>query len=148
MNQKEIKQQIRYLEQCDGRDGDCTRIKAEVDRLRALLPKITVGNVRNELLPDHMIHLYCGRGAAPPGMIKANLGNPFPMSDESQRNKVCEDYDAWLHTQQAAGHLRVMERIIQRVNEGKSVALYCHCFPKRCHTETIKEYVETNVNFG
>lgn len=111
-------------------------------------PKITVGNVRKGLLPDHDLHLYCGRNAPPTGMIKANLGNPFPASNESQRDTVCEQYDKWLHSPQACNHLRIIERIIQRINEGKSVALYCHCAPKRCHCDTIKEYVLTNVNFG
>jgi hypothetical protein len=111
-------------------------------------PKITVGNVRNGLLPNHDLHLYCGRGNAPASMVNAKLGNPFTMSNESQRDEVCEKYDKWLHSQESSKHLKIIERIIQRVSENKTIALYCYCNPKRCHCDTIKEYVITNVNFG
>lgn len=94
------------------------------------------------------INLYCGRGAANNGRIKANLGNPFPMSNESQRGKVCAQYDAFLHAPEGAGHRRILERVIQRVNEGAVVTLACHCHPKQCHCDTLRDYVLTNVQFG
>jgi hypothetical protein len=112
-------------------------------------PTITVHHVKEPLDPAK-INLYCGRGNAPAGMVNAKMGNPFVMKDQSEaeRHRVCDAYDKWLRTNQAAGHLRVMERMIQRVNEGKTLALYCHCSPKKCHCDTIREYVLTNVDFG
>ena len=101
-------------------------------------PKITVGNVRDGLLPDHDLHLYCGRSNAPAGMIKANLGNPFPMNGEATRDAVCDKYESWIEKGLAMDHHVVIRRITQRVHEGKSVALYCWCAPKRCHCDTIK----------
>ena len=111
-------------------------------------PKITVNHVKeHNVIAD--LHIYCGRGDAPPNMVNGKVGNPFPMgSDESKRDEVCAAYNKWLHGPQAGGHLRVLERMVQRVNEGKSLALYCWCSPKRCHCDTIREYVLTNVNFG
>ena len=104
-------------------------------------PKITVGNVRNGLLPDHDLHLYCGRGRVPYGMVGVGMGNTFEMNDQSdaERNRVCDEYEAWINSQSAGewSH-NVIQRITQRVNEGKSVALYCWCAPKRCHCDTIK----------
>ena len=96
------------------------------------------------------IHLYCGRlgSCKRTDLIDAKLGNPFVMHNESMRDEVCDAYDKWLHSPQAGNHLRIIERILQRVNEGKVVALYCFCAPKRCHCETIRDYVMTNHNFG
>ena len=103
-------------------------------------PRITVNHVKeHNVIAD--LHLYCGRGVAPNGQIKANLGNPFTMKDESQRDNVCDAYEKWLESPHAASHIRVIERIIQRINEGKSIALYCHCAPKRCHCNSIREKV-------
>jgi hypothetical protein len=101
-------------------------------------PKITVGNVRNGLLPNHDIHLYCGRGNAPAGMVNARLGNPHHMNGESQRHIVCELYEADL-VDDAHPHWKLITRIGERLAEGKSIALYCFCAPKRCHCDTIKK---------
>lgn len=81
-------------------------------------------------------------------LVFANLGNPHWMRDESQRDAVCDAYERDIESNPAHPHKRVMERIIQRVNEGRTVALYCFCAPKRCHCDFIAEYVLTNVQFG
>jgi len=96
------------------------------------------------------LHLYCGRNQnIRPGLVRANLGNPFWMGfDESRRDEVCDAYDEFLHSEKGAEHRRIIDRIITRYKEGKSIALYCHCAPKRCHCDTIREYVLTNVDFG
>lgn len=39
MTTNEIRAEIRHLEQCDGRDGDCAAIYEEVSRLKGLLPE-------------------------------------------------------------------------------------------------------------
>lgn len=112
-----------------------------------MTPTITVHHVKEPLDPAKL-NLYCGRGNAPAGMVNARLGNPFVMKDESKRDEVCEAYDKWLHGPQAGNHLRLLERMILRMNEGRSIALHCWCAPKRCHCDTIAEYVRTNVDFS
>ena len=74
-----------------------------------------------------------------PHLIHASMGNPFHMNGEADRNRVCDAYEEWIASPNAASHKRIIERMIQRVQEGKSIALYCHCAPKRCHCETIRE---------
>jgi len=110
---------------------------------------ITVHHVKEPLDPAK-INLYCGRGNAPAGMVNARMGNPFVMKDQSEeeRDKVCDNYAHWLRSPQATNHLAIMERMILRINEGSSIALHCYCAPKRCHCDTIAEYVQTNVDFG
>jgi len=81
---------------------------------------------------------YCGRPSP--------LGNPFPMRDESQRDEVCEQYDAWFQAKVEAqdpavmGELRRLWRVWKR--DG-ALNLVCWCAPKRCHCETIKQFLES-----
>jgi hypothetical protein len=111
-------------------------------------PQITVHHVKEPLDPAK-INLYCGRGNAPAGMVNAKMGNPFVMKDQSdeERDRVCDAYEEWMF-KQPLEHEAVLERMILRMKEGRSIALHCYCAPKRCHCDTIAEYVQTNVNFG
>ena len=74
-------------------------------------------------------------------LINAELGNPFHMNKECLRDAVCNQYASWLAFDRPAETWKRIERIAQRVSEGKSVALYCHCAPKRCHCDTIRAAV-------
>lgn len=77
---------------------------------------------------------YCGR----PGKGELGLlGNPFWMKDESKRNEVCDKYHEYFH-------LNIPQRAKELVEIAKTqdIELACFCSPKRCHTETIKAYIE------
>ena len=55
-------------------------------------------------------------------------GNPFPMRSEQDRDKVCDQFEAWVATQ---------PNLVARAREvlrGKD--LVCFCAPKRCHGDT------------
>jgi len=72
------------------------------------------------------------------------LGNPFPMFNESKRDLVCEKYkdyfyNSLIYKPEASKEL---QRLIAIHNEYGTLRLFCWCFPKRCHGETIKEYLE------
>lgn len=103
---------------------------------------ITVCNIRYGLLHNCDIHLFCGRESSykpQPNLIFANLGNPHWMETEKDRDKVCDQYAADLQNPSHPHH-RIIQRIAQRVAEGKNVALYCFCRPKkRCHCDTIRK---------
>ena len=71
------------------------------------------------------------------------LGNPFYMEDESKRDKVCDEYHIWFYENK---HEIVFHQELFRIGEiykkfGK-LNLFCWCDPKRCHAETIKQYLE------
>jgi hypothetical protein len=101
---------------------------------------ITVHHV-NERNVRADLHLYCGRnGAKYPHLINSGLGNPFKMSTESMRDKICDAYSSFLTQKPGERHRRLIARIVQRITEGKRVALYCHCAPKRCHCDIIRDY--------
>ena len=102
-------------------------------------PKIVVANVRYGLLRNIDIHLYCGRSETPEGMVRARMGNPFWMKDESMRQEVIDNYDQWLRRRGAQSRERqTIRTIAERLTQGKSVALYCHCAPRACHCDIIR----------
>ena len=84
--------------------------------------------------PDH---IYCGRGSP--------MGNPFPMNDEKDRDEVCDQYAAYFARKIEAGDdihfMDGLQLIYEQAAEG-DVNLGCFCAPKRCHTETVKNYIE------
>lgn len=74
------------------------------------------------------------------------VGNPFYMSSETERNKVCEQYQAYFDRKVSEKididfmhYLRGIYLYAQR----QPVALACWCAPKRCHGETIKKFIES-----
>jgi hypothetical protein len=111
----------------------------------ALRSMITIHHVKEAGTVTADIHLYCGRGENNvKGLINARMGNPFIMKkwDLSERDRVCDAYERHLDSLPAtANEWRVIERMKQRLAEGKTIALYCYCSPQRCHCESIKNRV-------
>lgn len=105
--------------------------------------KITIVNIRISDEINDAQRFYCGRGTA--------LGNPFNMQrNESNRDHVCDQYQE--HFDIAVNPLNTspvalkMKDQLSRITEGAragNIELGCFCAPKRCHCETIKDYVET-----
>lgn len=63
------------------------------------------------------------------------LGNPFEMTDESERDLVCDKYYDYFNEQIKTNEefleaLRNLYRIHQKYNK---LRLFCWCAPKRCH---------------
>ena len=85
------------------------------------------------------------------------IGNPFYMSDESLRDKVCDDYQdyfdgilgIYLNTDNKLSD-HDLEFVIElndiiKLSKTNNIALGCWCAPKRCHGETIKRYIDALV---
>ena len=71
------------------------------------------------------------------------LGNPFFMKDESHRDEVCEQYKDYFYRQLVKSPDTFQQILdIATISLEEDVALACWCYPKRCHAETIKEYIE------
>lgn len=77
------------------------------------------------------------------------LGNPFFMDNESQRDEVCDKYEVWfykmLEENVNESFLAHLQEIYEAALQSKEVALLCWCAPKRCHAETIKQFIEAKV---
>ena len=98
---------------------------------------ITIHNLRNEK-PRFEYDFKVDRSSL--------LGNPYYMVSESQRNKVCDEYETWFQiglsqgwtTSKQIDCLKILAEAYK--NYGK-LRLFCWCAPKRCHCETIRDYL-------
>ena len=73
------------------------------------------------------------------------LGNPFIMRNQSdeERNRVCDAYEAWFKAQLEENNpamLDELRRLYKLARQGPLV-LGCFCAPKRCHGDTIKQFL-------
>lgn len=84
---------------------------------------------------------YMGRGSP--------LGNPFYMRNEKMRDEVCDKFYNYFVDRVNGAYppfMNELERLIDLWLENGHVSLKCFCAPKRCHTETIKEYLVWELN--
>lgn len=73
------------------------------------------------------------------------LGNKFFMQSEADRDRVCDLYKAWFTEQVKCKNelvLNELRRIYRIYKKYGKLRLFCWCAPKRCHAETIKEFLE------
>ena len=86
------------------------------------------------------------------------VGNPYTMCNEADRDLVCEEYlalfDQTMHdmslddNDKACGMTSTVKefrayinRIVEYHKQHGSVTLACWCSPKRCHCETIRQWI-------
>lgn len=110
---------------------------------------IRIVNLRNYKLSKDEVLIKVDRSTA--------VGNPYPMIHEGQRDEVCDDYKKYFYiiintyrntdTKIDTKDLNFLKYIGYIVNTAKKhdVALGCWCAPRRCHAETIKEFVESVI---
>lgn len=65
------------------------------------------------------------------------MGNPFIIGEGLTREQSIEQYAEWVVDNE--WHMKVIRRLALRVQEGKTIALYCHCTPEACHCDVIAE---------
>lgn len=96
---------------------------------------IKIGNIRT-FKPDGSIAIRVDRGTP--------LGNPFYMSNESLRDFVCDRYESYFNTPHTIIFNEELDRIVE-LAKTNDITLLCWCYPKRCHAETIKKYIEKQL---
>lgn len=74
------------------------------------------------------------------------FGNPFYMASESERDKVCESYRKYFNRQMEIkrDYYKAVQSLYKTAKTS-DVALGCWCAPKRCHGDTIKEFLERYI---
>lgn len=77
-----------------------------------------------------------------------DLGNPYPLTDESQRDNAIEMYRRWLWDRMKAHdkQLRALRDIERAWREHGRVALACYCAPRKCHADIIARAVIWLIN--
>jgi hypothetical protein len=101
---------------------------------------IRVVNLRNYRLGENEVLVKVDRSSV--------LGNVYVMRDESMRDEVCDKYAKYFDKKvkvKGSDFRNEVIRIYRMVRDGKDVALGCWCYPKRCHAEYIKEFIERYV---
>lgn len=100
---------------------------------------ITIMNLRNNK-PSHPFDYYIDR--------RSPVGNPFPMGNETQRDRVCDQYAEYFARQVRditntafKAQLLHMQKAYKAYGE---LRLFCWCAPKRCHGETIRKWILAN----
>lgn len=75
------------------------------------------------------------------------LGNPFWMSDESRRDEVCNQYEAWFAKKVEEKDPAVMGELrrLYRLGLYRPVQLVCFCAPRRCHADTIANFLNKHL---
>lgn len=103
-----------------------------------MIGDIKIGRVNQSI--NGYISIRCDR--------KTPLGNPHFMKDESQRDTVCNRFEAYI-PQAYASDIEVHKAINDirfHVIHRQNVLLQCWCSPKRCHCDSIKSFVLNLIN--
>lgn len=106
----------------------------------ANMQKIEIVNLRNKNLVRD-----CKDGIVIRVDRASVLGNPFHMYNESERDAVCDKYQVYFDKKvtDKTDVLFMNElRRIYKIAKNNKVYLACWCAPKRCHAETIKNFIE------
>jgi hypothetical protein len=80
---------------------------------------------------------------------RSPLGNPFIMRGESQRDEVCNQYDAYFRKKVESNDpafLKELCRIQEIAVQYNQITLFCWCAPKRCHAQTIANWLLATVS--
>jgi len=67
-------------------------------------------------------------------------GNPFVMLEEKDRERVCDDFEAYAHWR-----LTYEPHWLDAL---KGKHLVCVCAPKRCHADTLLRLANPRLNVG
>lgn len=101
---------------------------------------IYIGNLHkgHEATLRHGVVVRCDRG-------HSVLCNPFRVTSEDKRNESCDRFQAYfdrkVREKKDADFMNELRRIYQLALR-QDVTLACWCYPKRCHTRTIKAFLE------
>lgn len=74
---------------------------------------------------------------------KSVLGNPFYMKDESKRDEVCDKYKKYFDKNVVINDnfRKEVNRLVKIYMMHGKLRLFCWCYPKRCHSEIIKDFI-------
>jgi hypothetical protein len=76
------------------------------------------------------------------------LGNPFVMYNESGRDRVCDEYQTHFDNLVKRKDPQTMNALRSLFITGKRqgyLKLGCHCSPKRCHADTIANFLKQDT---
>ena len=86
------------------------------------------------------IEVYVGRPSV--------LGNPYKVGVHGNGDTVCDQYFSYFHEQVRIPISPIRVEIIRLYHLAKTndITLMCWCKPNRCHCDTIKEFLDGQLN--
>jgi hypothetical protein len=95
---------------------------------------ITIKNLRNEQ-PRREYDIRVDR--------RTIFGNPFKMWSEEDRDYVCDEHKKYFKNkvEKDKEFKQALDELVYLYERYGTLNLFCWCAPKRCHSETIKEYI-------
>ncbi len=72
------------------------------------------------------------------------IGNPFNIEHSSQRDKVCDKYEIYFAEEmnkKCSEFTTYINKLVVAYGVHGKLILFCWCSPKRCHGETIRNYI-------
>ena len=93
---------------------------------------ITINNM-NELMSSEEFDVRADR--------ETIFDNPFHIYDESESDAMCDKYEKYFYEriEKNGDFKREADRLVDIYKKYKKLNLFCRCYPKRCHSETIRE---------
>lgn len=74
------------------------------------------------------------------------LGNPYKIENENDRVIVCKLYEEYFN-KQIKNNTKFYNEVnrIYQLSTKHSINLQCYCYPKLCHGDTIKKYIDEMI---
>ena len=86
---------------------------------------------------------YIGRGSP--------LGNPYKITDVTPRHVAINEYEIWIKDcicKNFKSILDELERLFNILIKNQKLILICHCSPKLCHGNIIKQLLINKYYHG
>jgi len=115
------------------------RVRPQVRRVKKTSDQeITIHNMNLEK-PYQVFDVRCDR--------ESPLGSPFYLKgNEAIRDDVCDAYSSWFEakvlSQKNWQAYEELMRIRELYRKHGKLRIFCWCSPRRCHTQTIAEWLK------
>ena len=105
---------------------------------------IYISNIHKKVIRNNnVVNVYCGR---PKGNQPIKYGNPHRIIKEGDRDKVCDlfEKDFPIRMEDDEEFKKDIYELLE-IAKSQDIELLCFCAPCRCHTETLKRWLDYNV---
>ena len=106
---------------------------------------IKIMNMKTDSFEDKPWQFRCDRSSP--------VGNKLYLQHEADRDYVCEEYQIQFDnmmiskSEEGKKFQEYIKKLVDAYDIHDKLELFCWCTPKRCHVETIREYIYSYINW-